>query len=251
MCCHVAKADDRAERSARIRVQDVLADALRKCVGELQGHKSSVEGWEGDMPLKVNESLIMRDADQKAHSQMSNLPQHIQLLVSSHTILCSPANVQLNLATPPTPSTQSFAYSYLHRLPRTGPTTDEMLFNEIMAEPFTGTHWGKGYDEEVLEGWTDSSSEDDEQSSTGSEEDIVTPALERASHRREEQRREADVRLKAGEARLAAAEEALKGLEQSFWVTGGVELESMQEGLSGWRELNVGELSGSQVTRQR
>ena len=111
-----------------------------------------------------------------------------------------------------------------------------------MAEPFTGTHWEKGYDEEVLDGWTDSSS-DDEVSTIGSDEEIVTPALERTVGR-EVQRREAAARVKEGEARLAKAKEALKGLEESYWRSGGTALENMREGLFGWRELNIGEISG-------
>lgn len=71
----------RAERSARIRVQDTLADALRKCVGKLESHESAVKGWEGDMPIKVG--FFQPSVITKIIIQMSNLPQHIQLLVSS------------------------------------------------------------------------------------------------------------------------------------------------------------------------
>jgi len=71
----------RAERSARIKVQDTLADALRKCVGKLESHKSAVIGWEGDMPIKVG--FFQPTVIMKLIIQMSNLAQHIQLLVSS------------------------------------------------------------------------------------------------------------------------------------------------------------------------
>lgn len=41
-----------AQRSARVRVQDDLADALEKCLSIL-GEKKGEGGWEGDMPIQV------------------------------------------------------------------------------------------------------------------------------------------------------------------------------------------------------
>lgn len=107
-----------------------------------------------------------------------------------------------------------------------------------MSEPFAGAHWGKGYDEEVLSGWTDSSSESDE-SSSSSEEEIVTPALARLVSRKEVQVREAELRVAQGRARLEQAKEALEGLAGGYWRTGGIELEPTKEGLFGWRDLNT------------
>jgi len=109
-----------------------------------------------------------------------------------------------------------------------------------MAEPFSGAHWGKGYDEEVLSGWTDSSSGSEDSSSDN--EEIVTPALERMVNRQDAQRRETDARLTAAKARLETAKEALKALEGSYWRTGGEQLDAVRDGLFGWRDLNTGAL---------
>ena len=46
-----------AQRSARVRVQDDLADALEGCLGVLKGHKEAIVGWEGDMPIQVGRAL--------------------------------------------------------------------------------------------------------------------------------------------------------------------------------------------------
>ena len=117
-----------------------------------------------------------------------------------------------------------------------------------MAKPFSGAHWGKGYDEEVLSGWTDSSSGSEDSSSDN--EEIVTPALERMVHRKDAQRRVTDTHLAAGKARLETAKEALKGLEESYWRTGGEQLDVVRDGSFGWRDLNTGALLHASVISQ-
>lgn len=84
--CHLALsfANASAERSARVRVQDDLAEGLQRCVKELDSRRKKVPGWEGDMPVKVSSFGDTETADSP---QMSNLPQHMQLLV------CRPGNI--------------------------------------------------------------------------------------------------------------------------------------------------------------
>ena len=43
-----------AERAARVRVQENLADGLNKCVGGLVGMRENVTGWEDDLPIQVS-----------------------------------------------------------------------------------------------------------------------------------------------------------------------------------------------------
>lgn len=102
--------------------------------------------------------------------QMSNLSQHVQFLLA--------------MARQPTPRTHDLAHTYLHRVPPKQATDkDKELYDEIMADPFVGDHWGAGYDSEVHEGWTDSDTDSEgglargTASDSPSEEDerIVTP----------------------------------------------------------------------------
>ena len=107
-----------------------------------------------------------------------------------------------------------------------------------MDEPFSGDHWGAGYDEEVHEGWTDSSGSDGgDLSSEDEPERIVTPLTERAFSRKDIAKRELEDKVRAAEERLRLAEESLRTLQEGYWRTGGKELEAMREGLSGWREM--------------
>jgi gamma-tubulin complex component 5 len=111
-----------------------------------------------------------------------------------------------------------------------------------MEEPFSGDHWGAGYDEEVHEGWTDSSGSDDgSQSSEEEDERIVTPLTERTRNRKEIARRELEEQVRAAEERLRLAEDSLRTLQDRYWKTGGKELEQIQGGLFGWRSIMTGE----------
>lgn len=68
-------------RTARVRVQSDLADALDQSGKVLDKHREKGEAaWEGDMPLKVG--LVDSPESIWADPQMSNLPQHVQFLVS-------------------------------------------------------------------------------------------------------------------------------------------------------------------------
>jgi hypothetical protein len=112
-----------------------------------------------------------------------------------------------------------------------------------MDEPFTGDHWGAGHDEEVHEGWTDSSESDSaSESSVEEDERIVTPLTERARSRKDIARRELEAKVRAAEERLRLAEESLRTLQDGYWKTRGKELEAMKEGLFGWRGIMTGEL---------
>ena len=149
---------------------------------------------------------------------------------------------QLNLSSPPSATTHQFAYEYLHRQPSSGMSEDQKLYREIMdAEPFSGDHWGKGYDEEVRRGWTDSESSSDDGRATDSsveDEEIVTPSIERlALTCREEARRQVEERVREGERRLESAQVALDTLERAYWRTGGEVLPPMEQDLFGWKEL--------------
>jgi len=99
-----------------------------------------------------------------------------------------------------------------------------------MAEPFSGDHWGSGFDEEVQEGWTDSESDDED-------EEVLTPSrkvlrIQRASTRFRETEEVED----HGEDRMRAALEVLREFARgAYWRDGGLYVERMQEGLQGWR----------------
>jgi gamma-tubulin complex component 5 len=155
---------------------------------------------------------------------MSNIPQHIQLLLS--------------LSQKPSTATHKFAHTYLTRKPDTGPTADQMLYAEIVSEPFIGAHWGKGYDEEVKDGWTDS---DVEESSSGSDEEVVTPSS-KVRHIRAGQHggnHSPDLDLEETGRR---GKEVLEGLKRSqYWKKQAEPVEPMREGLYGWKELTTSE----------
>jgi gamma-tubulin complex component 5 len=132
----------------------------------------------------------------------------------------------------PNSKTHDLAYEYLNRPPPQIVDKDRLLYDEIMADPFEGEHWGEGYDSEVKEGWTDS----DESSSSdreGEREIIVTPLRERVAfsqHVVEEQE---------GEMRVREAEEMMRRLGQGYWMTGGKVVERKEVG-EGWRAVSTG-----------
>jgi len=104
-----------------------------------------------------------------------------------------------------------------------------------MAEPFSGDHWGSGFDEEVQEGWTDSESDDED-------EEVLTPSrkvlrIQRASTGFREPEEVED----HGEDRMRAALEVLREFARgAYWRDGGLYVERMQEGLQGWRQITTG-----------
>lgn len=128
------------------------------------------------------------------------------------------------------------AEEYLERPPRG--TELDPIFREIMSEPFTGEHWGPGYDEEVHEGWTES---EDEEDLTQSDEEIITPVASARikyvpSAREIEAQRRAEAEQRLLEAKISLEELA----KNAYWKTGGGAIPS-SEGLHGWRSLSSGE----------
>jgi gamma-tubulin complex component 5 len=102
-----------------------------------------------------------------------------------------------------------------------------------MADPFDGEHWGKGYDEEVKEGWTDS----EDSSSDREAERIVTPLRERVGATQAQlkaQEEEID-----GEIRMKDAEEMMRKLGEGYWRTGGRVVQPREVG-EGWRAVSTG-----------
>lgn len=104
-----------------------------------------------------------------------------------------------------------------------------------MSEPFEGDHWGPGYNEEVSEGWTDSS----DGSVTPSEDEIVTPAAKTSRQSTAQIAREAETARRAEEEqRILLAKLRLRDLAAgAYWQTGGSELPS-SSGLHGWCSLS-------------
>ncbi|KAK6906950.1 hypothetical protein I203_100939 [Kwoniella mangroviensis CBS 8507] len=197
-------------RTAKVRIQEDLAEALKENLKALERCREKGKGsWEGDEQMK-----------------MSNLPQYVHLL--------------LNLSDKPTLPTHEFAYSYLHRSTPSGPTADQILYEEIMdSEPFDP---GEIWDEEVLSGWTDSEDEYDRDflsegsNSEGSpEEDYVkTPssATIRAQRKRDDENR----RKRLEEGRREEALEVVRGLKDGYWNRPGMG-HVIKEGSYGWRDL--------------
>lgn len=215
----------RLSRFANIKVQDDVSSAYNKIISQLEEHRR--RGglvWDERLPL-----------------QTSNLPQHVQLLVC---LLKRSTDIQLELARPTSDKTQEVAEEMLQRPPR-GAQLDP-LFREIMSEPFTGDHWGPGYDEEVHEGWTDS---EDDDSFTASDEEIVTPVPPPSQSRSgpSAARQIEAERRAAAEQRLLLAKLALREMsEDAYWKTGGSVIPSSGE-LRGWQSLSA---SGSRVPNQ-
>lgn len=126
------------------------------------------------------------------------------------------------------------ADEYLERPPK-GVEVDP-LFREIMSEPFTGEHWGPGYDEEVHQGWTDSEEDD---RITESDEEIVTPLPTTARPATGPSPREVEAQRRAeAEQRLLMAKLSLRELSRNaYWKTGGAPL-VVEEGVHGWQKLS-------------
>ena len=110
-----------------------------------------------------------------------------------------------------------------------------------MSDPFEGDHWGKGWDEEVKNGWTDSESEE-----TSEEEEIVTPSSRTMGDPMASVRSLVDQRKADSLERLRAAEATLRGLKQNaYWRTGGRDIHQPEERPQGWRALSTGEFETS------
>ena len=141
---------------------------------------------------------------------------------------------QLNLRDRPTSETHDFAHSYLNRLPSSGPTSEQVLFRDIMSDPFVGDHWGPGFDEEVRQGWTDSESD-------AENEEVLTPSSKvlRESKVSTREREEED-KAYYGEERMRTAQAILRELANgAYWKDGGAEVVRMKEAVDGWREITT------------
>ena len=109
-----------------------------------------------------------------------------------------------------------------------------------MAEPFTGSHWGREYEEEVKEGWTDSdsSSEDDNVQ-------VVTPSTGRILRSRPAAETLENVQIEkikeTSEARLRLAEETLRHFrEEAYWNVKETFFQAPSPSdVSGWRALST------------
>ncbi|WVQ83578.1 hypothetical protein IAT38_005719 [Cryptococcus sp. DSM 104549] len=194
--------------AARIRVQDDLAEGLEKVLKDLGVCKAKGgKGWEEDAVIR-----------------MENLPQDIHLL--------------LNLANRPTTQAHAYAYEYLHRQPSTGPTPDQILYQQIMEEnPYDP---GEVWDEEVRHGWTDSDSslsDLEDQDESPEEEEVLTPSsrVVRAQKKRAEDERKREELEEMAE----RAREVVRGLEQGYW-RGQERVGEMPEGLYGWKDMTTG-----------
>ena len=131
----------------------------------------------------------------------------------------------------PNTKTHDLAHEYLHREPPQVVDHDRLLYDEIMADPFDGEHWGKGYDEEVRDGWTDSESSGSDREG----ERIITPLRERNGAIAIQSR----VIQDDGEVWLREAEEKMRRLGDGYWRTGGRVVESREVG-EGWRTVSTG-----------
>jgi hypothetical protein len=131
----------------------------------------------------------------------------------------------------PTAKTHDIAYEYLHREPPQVVDHDRLLYDEIMADPFDGEHWGQGYDEEVREGWTDSESSESDREG----ERLITPLRERVGVIPSQLR----VDEGDGEMKLREAEEKMRNLGNGYWKTGGRPVETREVG-EGWRAVSTG-----------
>jgi gamma-tubulin complex component 5 len=163
-------------------------------------------------------------------NQMTKLPQHVQLLLA--------------LSQRPTSKTHAFANAYVNRQSDTGPTSEQRLYAEIMSDPFTGPHWGKGYDEEVREGWTESEDESEDSGSSGLDDEVLTPSgkPDRLSKRAEERLQEA-IRWEDAQDRSRRAWAALENIKrEQYWKTTDECLERLPVGSYGWRDLTTGRL---------
>lgn len=146
--------------------------------------------------------------------------------------------LQIGVSRPASEKTREFAAAFLTR-PVRQPKSELRLYRDIMSEPFTGEHWGSGWDEEVHEGWTDS--EDSDASVTSSEDEVVTPlSVQPRFKSAGEIAREAEARKREEEQqRLLLSKLALRELEQeAYWKSGGATVEPRSD-LQGWAALSL------------
>jgi hypothetical protein len=138
---------------------------------------------------------------------------------------------QLAMSNQPNSTTHDLAHEYLHREPPQIVDHDRMLYDEIMADPFDGEHWGQGYDEEAREGWTDSESSGSDREG----ERLITPLRERVGVMTSQTR----VDEEDGEMKLREAEEKMRRLGDGYWRNRGRVVESREVG-EGWRAVSTG-----------
>lgn len=149
--------------------------------------------------------------------------------------------IQLNLAEKPTYQTLAFAYDYIHRSAPTGPTPEQLLYQQIMEEdPFDP---GEIWDEEVRHGWTDSDTDDMSDLSAQSqlEDELVTPSDLARHIRLEAKEQEERARREEAEVKGRAIHELTKKLKNGYWKEQ-PEVEIMRKDLYGWKEITTGEL---------
>lgn len=146
----------------------------------------------------------------------------------------------LNLSRQPDQHTHDYAYEYLNPEPATGSTPDQMLYRQIMAEPFEGEHWGPGHDEEIVDGWTDSEDDGESEGDSPEEQEVLTPSTTRVRTMSKEPTEE---RGGASEQRLMEAKRRLDSLRrQAYWhPENQVPMPTFNEGLYGWRDLTTSE----------
>lgn len=113
-----------------------------------------------------------------------------------------------------------------------------------MSDPFEGDHWGTGHDEEVVEGWFDSSDDDEtgSGSSGASDTDVVTPHSNRAVRSsRHPAESGPNAQREEEEERLRLAREVLRKQDDSaYWRSVPTELERSRDEAFGWREISTG-----------
>lgn len=154
--------------------------------------------------------------------------------------------LQLSLSKPTSEKTREVAASYLVQ-PAKPPKSNLRLYRDIMDEPFTGEHWGPGWDDEVHEGWSDS--EDSNDSITTSEDEVVTPVHQQPRMKSAgEIARETDARRREDEQRrLLLSKLALRELEHgAYWKSGGTVVGTRPD-LQGWAALSLRGLADLEV----
>jgi gamma-tubulin complex component 5 len=109
-----------------------------------------------------------------------------------------------------------------------------------MAPTFEGDHWGKGYDEEIGDGWPDSASHTSH--SDSEDEQVWTPNTDRikkfgpVSRGREKD----EVRMDEAAERMRDARAILERLgERAYWLQPSVEVGHIGEDVFGWRDLST------------
>ena len=109
-----------------------------------------------------------------------------------------------------------------------------------MSDPFAGTHWVKGYDEEVREGWTDSDSDRLSTEESSQDEDVLTPSTTQVMDKHYVIRRETERKKEENEERARLAKERLIELrEAAYWRQPGRKFERLSEDIRGWKEISI------------